>query len=39
MYVFDQKGIIRYKWMGPDEKVIDEALEKLIKEAEGGEKK
>jgi hypothetical protein len=35
LYVLDHKGLIRYKWMGsPSEKVIDAALEKLIKEAE-----
>jgi hypothetical protein len=35
LYVLDHKGVIRYKWMGnPDEKAIDAALEKLIKEAE-----
>jgi len=40
LYVLDHKGVIRNKWLGsPGEKVIDEALEKLIKEAEGGEKK
>ena len=40
LYVLDHKGVIRQKWLGgPGEKVIDETLEKLIKEAEGGEKK
>ncbi len=48
-YVIDHRGIIRHKWVGspadyklgglPDEKVIDAALEKLIKEAEGDRKK
>jgi protein-disulfide isomerase len=34
-YVIDHKGVIRYKWAGaPGEKVMDEALGKLIKEAE-----
>ena len=35
LYVIDHKGVIRYKWAGnPGEKVIDAALEKVIKEAE-----
>ena len=35
-YVIDHKGVIRYKWVGsPGEKVIDTAVEKLIREAEG----
>lgn len=39
-YVIDPKGVIRYKWAGaPGEKVIDEALNKLIKAAEGDDKK
>jgi hypothetical protein len=48
-YVIDHKGIIRHKWIGspsdyklgglPEEKVIDSALEKLIKEAESDQKK
>ena len=34
-YVLDHKGVIRYKWAGaPGEKVIDAALDKLIKVAE-----
>jgi hypothetical protein len=34
-YVIDHKGVIRYKWAGaPGEKVIDAALDKLIKVAE-----
>ena len=34
-YVIDHKGVIRYKWTGaPGEKVMDAALEKLIREAE-----
>jgi hypothetical protein len=34
-YVIDHKGVIRHKWTGPPgEKVMDAALEKLIKEAE-----
>ena len=36
LYVIDHKGVIRHKWVGsPGEKVIDSALDKLIKEAEG----
>ena len=31
-YVIDHRGIIRYKWAGaPGEKVLDAALDKLIK--------
>jgi peroxiredoxin len=34
-YVIDPEGTIRYKWVGhPGENIIDEALEKLIQEAE-----
>jgi hypothetical protein len=34
-YVLDPRGVIRHKWVGsPGAKVIDRALEKLIKEAE-----
>jgi peroxiredoxin len=40
IYLIDHKGVIRHKWLGgAREKVIDEALEKLIKEAEGEGKK
>ena len=40
LYVLDHKGIIRHKWEGsPGDKVMDEAIEKLVKEAKGGEKK
>jgi hypothetical protein len=38
-YVIDHNGVIRHKWVGntgPGEKAIDMALEKLIREAEGG---
>jgi len=36
-YIIDHKGVIRYKWVGsPGDKAIDAALDKLIKEAEGG---
>ena len=39
-YVIDAKGVIRYKWSGyPGANAIDEALEKVIKEAEGNAKK
>jgi hypothetical protein len=39
-YVIDHKGVIRYKWAGaPGEIVIDAALDKLIKGAEGNGKK
>ena len=40
LYVLDHKGIIRHKWLGsPGDKVMDEAIEKLVKEAEGGGEK
>jgi hypothetical protein len=40
LFVLDHKGVIRYRWLGsPGEKKIDEALEKLIKEAEEDSKK
>jgi hypothetical protein len=39
-YVLDHTGVIRYKWVGsPGEQVIDAALDRLIKEAEGSGKK
>jgi hypothetical protein len=32
-YLFDHKGVIRYKWLGhPGAKAIDEAVEKLLGE-------
>jgi hypothetical protein len=35
LYVMDHKGIIRHKWVGsPGDKVLDEAIEKLVKKAE-----
>ena len=35
LFVVDHKGVIRYRWLGsPGEKMIDQALETLIKEAE-----
>ncbi len=40
LFVLDHKGVIRYRWVGsPGEKKIDEAIEKLIKEAEADGKK
>jgi hypothetical protein len=39
LYVLDAKGVIRHKWLGsPGDKVMDEAIEKLVKEAEGEKK-
>ena len=39
IYVLDDKGVIRHKWLGgPGEQVIDATLQKLIKEAERGSK-
>ena len=38
-YVIDHRGVIRYKWAGaPGAKVMDAALDKLIKSAEGNGK-
>jgi hypothetical protein len=35
-YLIDHKGVIRNKWPGPPgEKVMDAAIERLLKEAEG----
>jgi hypothetical protein len=35
IYLIDHAGVIRFKWVGaPGEKALDEALEKLILEAE-----
>jgi peroxiredoxin len=40
LYVVDHKGVIRHKWMGsPGDKVLDESIEKLVKEAEDDAKK
>jgi hypothetical protein len=40
LFLLDHKGVIRYKWLGsPGEKKIDEAIEKLIKEAKAEDKK
>ena len=34
-YVLDHAGVIRYKWVGPPgEKVLDAAIDALIREAE-----
>jgi hypothetical protein len=38
-YVIDHRGVIRYKWAGaPGERVLDAALDRLIKAAEGDSK-
>ena len=35
LFLIDHKGIIRHKWLGsPGDKVLDEAIEKLVKAAE-----
>src|SRR5579871_5233140 len=35
LYVIDHKGVIRHKWVGsPGDKVLDEAIEALVAEAE-----
>jgi hypothetical protein len=40
LYVIDHRGVIRHKWGGsPGEKAIDEALDRLIKEAEADARK
>jgi hypothetical protein len=39
IYVLDAKGVIRYKSVGADEKQIDAAIEKLLKEMESSEPK
>ncbi len=37
LFLIDHKGILRYKWVGnPGDKVMDEAIDKLVKEAEAG---
>ena len=39
LYLIDHKGVIRHKWVGsPGAKAIDEALDRLIKEAPGNGK-
>jgi peroxiredoxin len=38
LYVLDHKGVICHKWSGsPGDKVLDEAIEKLVKEAEAAD--
>jgi hypothetical protein len=39
LYVLDSNGIIRHKWAGsPGDEVLDKAIEKLVAEAEKGQK-
>jgi hypothetical protein len=39
LYVIDHKGVIRHKWVGsPGNEKMDEAIDKLVKEAEGAKK-
>jgi hypothetical protein len=39
LYLIDQKGIIRKKWVGsPGDKVIDEAIDELLKEVDADKK-
>jgi hypothetical protein len=39
LYIIDHKGVIRHKYLGsPGDKVLDEAIDKLIAEAEMGVK-
>jgi hypothetical protein len=40
LYILDHKGVIRHKYLGsPGDKVLDEAIEKLVQEAEKDEKR
>ena len=40
LYIIDHKGVIRHKFLGsPGDKVLDEAIEKLVEEAEKDSKK
>jgi thiol-disulfide isomerase/thioredoxin len=40
LYIVDAKGVIRYKYIGvPEEEVIDDAVDALVKEAEAPAKK
>ena len=40
LYLIDHKGVIRHKWLGnPGEKVLDEAIEAIVKEAEEAKEK
>ncbi len=37
IYLIDHKGVIREKWLGsPGEEVLDKAIDKLVKDADGG---
>jgi hypothetical protein len=39
LYLLDGKGVIRKKWVGaPNETVLDEAVEKVVKETEAEKK-
>ena len=39
LYLIDHKGVIRHKWVGgASANLIDNAVEKLIQEVEGGAK-
>jgi hypothetical protein len=36
LYILDHKGVIRHKYLGsPGDKVLDQAIAKLVKQAEG----
>jgi hypothetical protein len=40
LYILDHKGVIRHKYLGsPGDKVLDEAIEKLVEQAEKQAKK
>jgi hypothetical protein len=35
LFILDHKGVIRHKWLGsPGEKIMDAALQRVLKEAE-----
>src|SRR5438046_320259 len=39
LFVIDHKGVLRHKYLGsPGEKVLDEVIENLVKEAEAAQK-
>jgi hypothetical protein len=39
LYLLDHQGVIRHKWLdNPGDDVLDEAVERLVKEREGAEK-
>jgi hypothetical protein len=39
LFVIDHKGVLRHKYVGsPGEKVLDEVIENLVKEAEAAQK-